>query len=196
LVTDDVYADAVCRGNYVDVVLDALVRHKKKLLLVVDGLEKLYSLDLHKDRLRAVAGVDTLWSLGGLSCVAGDCTAVLMCGSSCFLPLLIRREVDRAVSKEFPNVMNAPHLNGTKFFTYRVHWDPPPTISHVPGWCVGVLQTRLRVWLCFRPATVSTCLRRALGMGSGRPRPRPHPRPHPPSRLFMMPSYPTSAMLM
>jgi hypothetical protein len=106
-------------------VLSALKRSGKRLFLVVDELDEVYRLKYAERPVEAGAGVSTLYSLSSLGSHSGDCTAVLLCGSSSLLPLLISRKEDAGMRISHPNVGGAPNLNGTKFKRLRVHGGLP-----------------------------------------------------------------------
>jgi hypothetical protein len=105
------YASAT--NQFRAVALHAIKRADMRLLLVVDEAEQMYRVDGRQRPIEAAAARDTLWDLTSLGTHSGDCTAVLLCGSTPFLGMLVsRRECAcQGLPLEFPNVSTAPNLN-------------------------------------------------------------------------------------
>jgi hypothetical protein len=119
--------DALRTDTLDDVVLESLMSKGKRLLLVVDEMDQLYRLDRATSPDEARAAFRTLGSLALMGSVGGSVSAVLLCGSSAVLPLLITANATRVASlrQEYPAVVGAPNLNGTKFPEVRVYAGLP-----------------------------------------------------------------------
>lgn len=96
-----------------DVIVRALLRANKKLLVLVDGLDQLYR--LQPSSQQADAAVRTLGFLSGLGTQRSGAVGVLLCGSSALCGRLIARQGVAALQADFPLVQRAPSLNATKF---------------------------------------------------------------------------------
>lgn len=124
------YASAT--NQFRAVALHALKRADMRLLLVVDEAEQMYRVDGRQSPVEAAAARDTLWNLTSLGTHSGDCTAVLLCGSTPFLGMLTsRRECAFLGHTQFPNVSAAPNLNrhSIKFKQLWVQGGGLPTRS-------------------------------------------------------------------
>lgn len=123
--------DAIRTDTLDDVVLDSLMSKGKRLLLVVDEMDHLYRLDHTKSPEEARAAFRTLGSLALLGSVGGPVSAVLLCGTSVVLPLLITTNATRDdhLRKEYPGVVGAPNLNGTKYSELRVYAGLPTDLA-------------------------------------------------------------------
>ncbi len=131
-------ADAIRTDSLDDTVMDALHSQDRRLLLVVDEMDQLYRVDHAKNPQEAYAAFRTLGSLALLGSVGGADSAVLLCGSSAALPLLItaRATRDARLREEYPAVVGAPNLNETKFSELRLRAGLPtdlPTARVVCG---------------------------------------------------------------
>jgi len=102
------------------------------MLLLIDELDELYRQDAKEDRKLQ----DYLRDL----CYFGNSqhgrVATIVCGSSTTMECLITCNVDDDMRREFPMMVGAPNLNGTKFATVRV-WSSTPvdldTVAEVLG---------------------------------------------------------------
>ena len=119
--------DALRTDTLDDVVLESLMSKGKRLLLVVDEMDQLYRLNHATSPDEARAAFRTLGSLALMGSVGGSVSAVLLCGSSAVLPLLITANAtrDAGLRQEYPAVVGAPNLNGTKYSELRVYAGLP-----------------------------------------------------------------------
>ena len=132
------FADAIRADSLDDTVIDALHSQGRRLLLVVDEIDHLYRVDHAKNPQEAYAAFRSLGSLALLGSVAGGVSAVLLCGSSTALPLLINGSatLDARLREEYPVVVGAPYLNETKFSVFLLRACLPtdlPTARVVCG---------------------------------------------------------------
>jgi hypothetical protein len=100
--------DAIRKDELEEVVLESLMSKGKRLLLVVDEMDQLYRIDHTMSPDAGRAALRTLGSLALLGSVGGPVSAVLLCGSSAALPLLISCSAtrdDALLRKEFPAVV-------------------------------------------------------------------------------------------
>jgi hypothetical protein len=111
--------------------VQTLIDHNKYLLILADELDQLYRLNPFNpsDLEEAKAARLTLNQLAYLGDQPTGRVSVLLCSSSQTLPELIQCNVTDDLCKEFPLVVGAPRVDGTKF---RVRRIPPslPTNLH------------------------------------------------------------------
>jgi hypothetical protein len=96
----------------------ALKREGKHVLLIVDDLDELYRV-APTDPSRFAIANETLYDLAWLGTQVTGRFGTLLCGSSAVTPLLIVGD-SAELASEFPRVVGAPDLNGTKFREWRV----------------------------------------------------------------------------
>jgi hypothetical protein len=113
-----------------ELVLGSLEQSCRKLLLVVDELDQLYRC-VPEDQEAYIPARRSLTSLACLGDVGGDVCAVLLCGSSAVLPLLITANGSRddGIVREYPTVRGAPCLNGQKFRVLRLPGGLPTAMD-------------------------------------------------------------------
>jgi len=109
----------------------ALLKANKRILLMIDELDKFYEVDPGKDYAETLER-----SLAQLAIVGDDDSgsfAAVLCGSSSRVPVLIsgNGKSDPTFAKEFPLVQLSINLNGTKFRTRRVYSTTPVDLSTV-----------------------------------------------------------------
>jgi hypothetical protein len=138
-VMDADWASRVPDIELVSLVLGALKEKGKRLLLVVDEADQLYRVDHAKLPVEAKAANKTLGRLAALGDRGGHWTAVLLCGSSSVLPLLITANGtrDAGIRAEYPGVVGAPNLNGTKFSEFRLVAGLPNDLRTAKAVCEG-----------------------------------------------------------
>lgn len=136
-------ADAIRTDNLDDTIIDALHSQDRRLLLVVDEVDQLYRVDHAENPQEAYAAFRTLGSLALLGSVGGAFSAVLLCGSSEALPLLITASATRfaRLREEFPAVVGAPDLNETKFSEFRLRAGLPNDLPMARAVC-GRIRAR------------------------------------------------------
>lgn len=113
--------DGLLKGNQI---VEALVKHGKYVLLLVDEFDELYRVHESTDEKIQITYRTCRSTLGDLNWLGNQKTgrfAVLLCGSSVSCPLLVTLDADR---KEFPLQNHSPHLNGTKYKTRRLPVNP------------------------------------------------------------------------
>lgn len=128
--------DAVEQSKLHDLIMEALHSKGKKLLLVVDEMDQLYRC-VPNDPVTFVAARRSLSSLASLGDRGGSVCAVLLCGSSSVLPLLITANGSRnhGIVSEYPTVRGAPNLNGQKYSVVRVPGGLPSDLDTALAVC-------------------------------------------------------------
>lgn len=107
-----------------DQIVEALEKHGKYVLILVDEFDELYRVHESKDEKIQLTYRTCKSTLGDLNWLGNQKTgrfAVLLCGSSASCPLLVTLNADRI---EFPLQIHSPHLNGTKYKTRRLPVNP------------------------------------------------------------------------
>jgi len=107
-----------------DQIVEALEKHGKYVLILVDEFDELYRVHESKDEKIQLTYRTCMWTLGDLNWLGNQKTgrfAVLLCGSSVSCPLLVTLNADRI---EFPLQNHSPHLNETKYKTRRLPVNP------------------------------------------------------------------------
>jgi hypothetical protein len=117
----------------------ALAAREMYLLLIVDELDELYKVAPTDPHRFAVAN-ETLYDLQWLGTQMTGRFCTLLCGSSAVTPLLIVGN-SAELAAEFPRVVGAPNLNGTKFREWRI---PSPCCTDLAV-VTSVLEHRLGV---------------------------------------------------
>eukprot|EP01038_Epipyxis_sp_PR26KG_P004987 gene4987-6970_t len=105
-------------------IFEALEKHEKYVLLLIDEFDELYRVRESADEKIQATYRTCMSSLGDLNWLGNQKTgrfAVLLCGSSASCPLLVTFDADRV---EFPLQNHSPHLNGTKYKTRRLPVNP------------------------------------------------------------------------
>lgn len=130
-------------GDVTVSVYEALEDSGRFLLLCVDEIEELYRI-APSDAARFKLANKTLGNLQKMGSQRTGRVGVLLCGSSAVTPLLICGNASN-FSTEFPRVIGAPNLNGTKFREKRIESALPTDLR--------VVQDMLTVYLK-RPVTM------------------------------------------
>eukprot|EP00597_Dinobryon_sp_UTEXLB2267_P007258 CAMPEP_0170082934 /NCGR_PEP_ID=MMETSP0019_2-20121128/18372_1 /TAXON_ID=98059 /ORGANISM="Dinobryon sp., Strain UTEXLB2267" /LENGTH=317 /DNA_ID=CAMNT_0010298001 /DNA_START=183 /DNA_END=1136 /DNA_ORIENTATION=+ len=105
-------------------IVEALEKHGKYVLLLVDAFDELYRVHESIDEKFQGTYHKCSSTLGDLNWIGNQKTgrfAVVLCGSSASCPLLITLDADRV---EFPLQNHSPYLNETKYTTRRLLVNP------------------------------------------------------------------------
>jgi hypothetical protein len=142
-VMDADWAGRVPDSELVSLVLGSLEQSGKRMLLVVDEMDQLYRVDHAHQPTEAYAAYKTLGRLAALGDRGGHCTSVLLCGSSTVLPQLITANGTRddGIRKEYPGVVGAPNLNGTKYSEFRLTAGLPTDLHTAQIVCESIRAT-------------------------------------------------------
>ncbi len=123
--------DAAVDGSKLhDLIMQSLYEKGKKLLLVVDEMDQLYRC-IPQDAATFIPARRSLSSLASLGDRGGSVCAVLLCGSSAVLPLLITANGSRdlGIVSEYPTVRGAPNFNGQKCSVFRLPGGLPSSLD-------------------------------------------------------------------
>lgn len=116
-------------GDTTVAVIEALEKADRFVMLYVDEIEELYRI-APTDTERFKLANEILGNLQKMGTQSTGRFGVLLCGSSAVTPLLINGNASD-LSAEFPRVVGAPNLNGTKFREKRIDSALPTDVMLV-----------------------------------------------------------------